>query len=140
MPLVYGAAHSCQVKGGLFGCKKATAGVCIYCGRAFCAEHGVLLEDHQEVCNRKNCAAKREDLAKHVVWRAAVYTRNREQQCGVEGCAQKPQGECSRCQGFFCEGHIDIRNDVEVVNNVQTPRVVSLCEHCWMRRPIWLRS
>jgi hypothetical protein len=25
-------------------------------------------------------------------------------------------------------------------NKVLVPRLASLCQHCWQRRPIWLRS
>ena len=131
----------CGIKTGLFStCKGAPAGICQYCGRPFCQEHGIFLELGQEVCHRPNCVAKREDVARHLVYKEAVIIRNEARHCGVEGCNHSVVGRCSRCEGYFCDGHVGPREDVIIENDVKIQRLATLCRHCFERRPIWLRT
>ncbi len=53
---------TCEIKkeglfSGFSSCKEKPAGLCVYCGRAFCAKHGEHLSDGSEVCTRKSCVA-----------------------------------------------------------------------------------
>jgi hypothetical protein len=130
----------CTVKGGLFGgCKELAIALCQYCGRPFCAQHGEILPDDQQVCSRKNCVAKRLDLEQHLVYKEVVAGRNQRRQCGVEGCEFPPIGQCSRCQGYFCADHVAERDDYTYENQIRLPRRSALCQHCHERRPIWTR-
>src|SRR3970040_1966040 len=95
----------CEVKGGFFRCKQAGAARCIYCGRPFCTQHGVILEDGQEICSRKSCVAKREDLVVHLAYKAVVDERNQTRRCGLDGCKAGMTGEGGSSPGFFCEKH-----------------------------------
>jgi hypothetical protein len=130
----------CELKKLIGRCGAPAIGSCVYCGRHFCAEHGVLLEEHQQICQRKPCVAKREDLARHLVYRAQVHQRNGSRLCGVFDCEFGSASQCSRCRGFFCERHTQIREETPVERGVQISRKVSLCQHCWLRRPIWQRQ
>jgi hypothetical protein len=129
----------CQVQTGFFKCKEQPVGICQYCGRAFCARHADLLEDGQEVCSRKFCVAKRQDLAKHLAYKDVVVARNETRQCGIEGCDRGVQGQCSRCKGFFCGRHVDSREETVLEGQVRVSQMATLCKHCWARRPIWVR-
>jgi len=131
---------TCQAKGGLFRCKGTAIGLCQYCGRHFCEQHAELVEDHQSVCSRRNCVAKRRDLVKHLAYKEAVFARNAAKHCGIEDCRHSPEGVCARCRGFFCGRHAETRDEVILVNGVRTTRMATLCRHCWDRRPIWTRT
>ncbi len=131
----------CQVKGRFFRCGYASViGLCQYCGRLFCAKHGEILDDGQEVCSRKFCVAKRDDLVVHLVYKDAVQRRNDAGRCGFEGCNAALGAECMRCKGSFCELHVHGREEMIMQNSVRVPRMATLCRHCWVRRPIWLRT
>jgi len=130
----------CQLKRGLFKCGAEAAGLCQYCGRTFCREHGIILEDGQEVCSRKFCVAKREDLARHLVYKAIAERRNEKGACGVDACGAAYAGQCIRCKALFCELHVGAREEIILENNVRLRRMATLCQHCWARRPIWLRT
>jgi hypothetical protein len=131
---------SCEIKSGLFRCKTSAAGLCQYCGKPFCADHGVFLEEGQEVCNSKNCVAKREDVVAHLVYKEAVLIRNEATQCGIEGCDQAVGRRCGRCEGYFCARHVSAHEDTVIENEMRVERMATLCQHCWQRRPIWLRT
>jgi hypothetical protein len=96
----------------------------------------VLLEEHQQVCFRKPCVAKRDDLAAHTVHREAVRSRNLARQCGIEGCDGGIETQCRPCRGYYCVRHTEVRTG-------ESPDGASgsqfYCEHCWKRRPIWQR-
>jgi len=134
------AVKQCELGGRFSSCKQPVTGVCQYCGRSFCAKHGDLIEDNQEVCHRKNCVAKRVDLVDHLAYREAVFALNREQKCGVEKCERAPTGQCSRCTGYFCGVHLFQRQDGVLENQVRVMRMANLCRHCVDRRPIWARK
>ena len=131
---------TCQVRKVLFRCWTEPAGTCQYCGRSFCARHGERLEDGQEVCSRKFCVAKRHDLVRHLAYNEIVSARNEARCCGLEGCERTLAGQCSRCRGLFCSRHVEAREEPVLENRVRVTRMATLCQHCWARRPIWLRQ
>jgi hypothetical protein len=131
---------TCELKTGLFKCGQEAVGLCQYCGRLFCDRHSELLEELQEVCSRKPCVAKRQDLVRHLAYKDAVSARNEQQQCGIEGCSRGFSGQCTRCKGYFCGHHVEVRQETVLQNRVRVPRRATLCQHCWDRRPIWLRQ
>ena len=133
------ATRVCQLKRGLLSCSGEAAGLCQYCTRLFCSRHGVVLEDGQEVCSRRFCVAKRNDLAKHLLYKEAVLLRNEASACGMEGCKRHLGGRCARCNGYFCGHHVEAREEMYLHNSVRLRRTSTLCRHCWARRPIWVR-
>lgn len=141
MPHIHAAA--CEVKEGFMSrfsrCKEKPIGMCNYCGRAFCAEHGEVQTDGQEICFRKNCLAKRDDLVAHLQYRALVAKENEAGLCGVPACTEKPDGQCGRCRAYFCMRHIDTREESLMQGRAQVRQMATLCYHCWERRPIWTR-
>ena len=133
-------ARGCQIKRLFLSCGAEAIGFCQYCGRHFCAEHGVLLEEHQEVCARKPCVAKREDVARHLVYCQFVRERNDTRRCGLAECEGEVATQCSRCRGYFCASHTDVRDETVAEGGRPVSRRRSLCTHCWLRRPIWQRK
>ena len=132
---------ACQIKDGLFsGCKDGAVGYCQYCARLFCARHTLVLEPEQQVCSRKNCAAKWEDLQAHLAYKDVVFARNAEEACGIEGCDRATYGQCVRCKGYFCPQHVGPREEVVLENKVRMKHMATLCLHCSERREIWLRA
>jgi hypothetical protein len=132
-----GTYGSCQVKGGFFKCGDAANAMCVYCGRPFCGRHGVVGAEGEEVCDSKNCVAKREDLAKHLVYKDAVLALNREHRCGIDVCSEEFVAQCSRCKLYFCIGHIETREMAVIEEGMRFERPVLVCRHCWQRRSIW---
>lgn len=134
------ATATCQLKNGLFGCGADRVGMCVYCGRLFCARHGVLQEDGSEVCARKECEAKRVELVVHLAYKDAVLDRNLTRMCGLETCDKAIEAQCARCKGYFCLGHLDAREDLVEDDGVKLPRMVRMCRHCHQRRSIWSKA
>jgi hypothetical protein len=131
---------ACEVKGGLFRCRSEAVAYCQYCGRPFCAEHTTVRGgEGKEVCSRKFCVAKWDDLQKHLVYKAAVDERNAASACGIDGCGAGTQGQCVRCKGHFCAQHVQPREEPVLHNKVVINQMATLCYHCWQRRPIWVR-
>lgn len=127
----------CQVKSGLFKCGDAASGMCVYCGRHFCERHGVIRDLGEEICDSKNCVAKREDLQRHLAYKESVAGFNRQRICGLEVCEEEWASQCSRCKGYFCSGHIEQREMMVNDEGVRAQRLVLVCRHCWDRRSIW---
>jgi len=127
----------CEVKSGLFKCGDAAVAACVYCGRHFCEKHGVIRDMGEEICDSKNCAAKREDLDRHMVYKESVLAFNRERVCGLEVCVEEWMHQCSRCKGFFCNSHVERREMMVTDEGIRAERLVLVCRHCWERRPIW---
>lgn len=131
---------ACRLRrGALFRCGSDSRGVCQYCARSFCDRHGVVLEDGQEVCSRKVCTSKLQDVERHLVYKRHVGSRNRSRLCGDGDCDTQPISQCSRCKGLFCRTHAHRREDRVLENRVRVSRMATLCYHCWARRPLWLR-
>jgi len=128
---------ACELKRFARRCARPSAGTCQYCGRAFCSDHGVILDDGQEICSRSRCQRKRIDLEKHLRYKAFVRQRNVERQCGVPACQSTPTGQCSRCRGFFCSRHLANRDMQVREGRAWARHPASMCEHCWRRRPLW---
>ena len=135
-----GRYGSCQVKGGLFKCGGAATAMCVYCARPFCERHGAIGPEGEEVCASKNCVAKREDLALHLVYKQDVLVLNRQRLCGIEVCGVDFAGQCTRCKGYFCRGHIEMREMAVIEEGMRFERPVLVCRHCWVRRQIWDRA
>lgn len=138
-------AAACQLKVSLFGvCAGDKVAACQYCGRSFCSRHGVVLQDgqgdRQEICSRKECIAKRQDLERHLMYRRRVGVRNEAGSCGIDSCSAELGAECVRCTGLFCGRHVRRRGETIYENKVKVPRLANLCQHCWERRPIWLKQ
>jgi len=129
---------ACEIKTGLFRCKAEAVAYCQYCGRPFCRQHGTVVGD-QEVCARKFCVAKREDLVKHLAYKAVVDRRNEAQLCGLDSCDRGTHGQCVRCKGHFCSLHVQPREEPILHNKVTVTQMATLCYHCWERRSIWVR-
>jgi hypothetical protein len=127
----------CQYGSLLRRCKNDATASCQYCGQNFCANHGVFLEDHQEICLREPCQAKRFDLEKHLVWKSAAMQRNAVSVCGIETCESEPVAQCSKCRAIFCMLHIHERE--ERMRDGRT-KGAAVCDHCWERRVIWTRK
>jgi hypothetical protein len=118
----------------LTACGAEASAMCVYCGRTFCNRHGVVLEDGAEVCTRKSCVAKMDDLAVHLKYKEAVLQRNLERRCGLEVCDTEIQVQCNRCKGYFCAGH------TQPWTETVTERPERTCRHCLARRPVWERE
>ncbi|HEX5140251.1 MAG TPA: hypothetical protein VFX19_04875 [Dehalococcoidia bacterium] len=130
----------CAIKGMLAACGAPATAQCVYCGRPFCEKHGVILEEGEEVCSRKNCVAKRDDLRSHLIYKAAVTDRNRERHCGLQACEQDFSLQCGRCKGFFCTTHAFLAPDSVNPNEPLPDHPPIICRHCHERRPIWQRE
>jgi hypothetical protein len=135
-----GTYGACQVKGGFFKCGDTANAMCVYCGRPFCQRHGVIGSEGEEVCDSKNCVAKREDLAQHLLYKDAVLLLNRDRLCGVSGCGTEFLAQCSRCKLYYCQTHIQTRVMPVIEEGMRFERPVLVCRHCWQRRPIWERT
>ena len=132
---------TCNLKSGFRRrvCGETAVGLCQYCGRTFCRDHGVTQADAQQVCSRKVCAAKLADLAVHLEYRAAAEARNEAGACGFEGCRAPIANQCIRCQVFYCLNHAFGQEETLLDHNVRVRRIASLCRHCAARRSIWSR-
>ncbi|WP_322797298.1 hypothetical protein [Tepidiforma sp.] len=127
----------CQV-GSLFArCREPAIQVCQYCARPFCSAHAYYLQDHEAVCTRKPCRARRDDLVAHLEYRRVVAARNGAGLCGIETCGPHPTMECSLCHGRFCSEHLRERLYPFRQGRVTVERPVSACARCWQRRKIW---
>ncbi len=127
---------SCEISRLLRPCGRKGIAICQYCGRSFCAEHGDRLEDGQEICRRRVCMRKREDLTRHLAYSDEVSERNESERCGAGECGARPQGQCTKCRGLFCFTHVSQRK-VEVRDGSVAQG--SVCQHCHKRRKLWSR-
>lgn len=131
----------CEVRGFLRRCRSEALGLCQYCGRRFCAEHGVRYADGQEICGRKVCQQKAAELPHHLEYKAQVRQLNSQGHCGISGCVAPPWGQCSACGCFFCREHVQPRTRTVRVGMVIERRPTFMCDHCWdRRRRIWSRT
>ena len=130
----------CAIRGLLSSCGAEAEGTCVYCGRSFCKNHGVFLPNGEEVCSRKNCVAKRDDLARHLEYKDAVLVRNRQRLCGIDGCSNQFAGQCARCKGYFCNKHAEPADDPALDDETRITAPPRVCRHCQVRRAIWLKD
>ena len=89
------------------------------------------MDDSYEVCTRKSCETKKQDLQAHLEYKAVVLERNLQRLCGVEICESEMQTRCNRCKGYFCMTHT--KPWLETV----TEKPERTCGHCLGRRSIW---
>ena len=125
---------TCQIKGMLTACGATATAQCVYCGRAFCHKHGEIMDDNYEVCSRKVCIEKKQELRVHLVYKGLVLERNLQRLCGIEVCEAEIQMQCNRCRGYFCGVHT--RPWLETV----TEKPERTCRHCLERRTLWERE
>ena len=119
------------------GCGRQAVTDCVYCARPFCEGHGKRADDYMDVCARKRCREKLQDMRAHKEWRERVEVSNRISVCANEECGARLRHECSRCRLLFCEEHV---KEQRVKDNSQqpAPEVLALiCAHCSGRRKIW---
>lgn len=130
---------ACETGGGLFrpSCGREAVAVCVYCGRAFCDEHGKRGEDFADVCSRSDCRAKQRDLDAHREWRERMQAANAVSVCAQEGCTERMRYPCYRCRLTFCELHLHERNVVDRTKDPPVKLRALICEHCHDRRKIW---
>ncbi len=128
---------ACELRRLFRRCARPPVGTCQYCGRVFCGDHGVLLDDGQEICTRSRCQHKRVDLERHLRYKAFARERNVSGQCGVPGCEARPSGQCSRCRALYCDRHLANRHVAVRQGRVWVRHPASMCNHCWRRRPLW---
>lgn len=130
---------TCTHGGGFLrhSCGLAAAGQCVYCGEPFCADHGTRGEDYIEVCARRTCRAKFDDVQAHQTWRARSAHANRTSVCADPTCSERMQHRCQRCQLMFCAEHL--RDQRILDRSFDPPRRVPvlLCAHCIARRSLW---
>ena len=112
-------------------------GQCQYCAKGFCARHGRIQDDGQEICVEDRCARLRVDVARHLVFKAAAKERNQDARCGEPECLHAHSLSCDRCGCRYCEDHLR-----QVI--MTTPRggelqteAVAICDHCRARLPLW---
>lgn len=109
----------------------------MYCGRAFCLDHGTRGEDFTEVCDRMTCRTKARDVLAHQEWRREHAHANRSARCAHDACEERMRHECSQCRLSFCEEHVQQRS---VTSHLTTPPqrvLVAMCVHCSARRKLW---
>lgn len=97
------------------------------------------MHEHEAVCSRPRCRAKRDDLVRHMEYRDRVTQRNQAGLCGVESCGPHPGFECSLCLGLFCEAHLSERMYPFRDGWTTLERRLSVCARCWERRKVWRR-
>lgn len=132
-------ATSCEHGGGFLrgSCGRAAVAECVYCGKAFCEEHGEQGEDYTNVCGRKTCLKKAIDVIQHLAWKRHAYEFNRVSVCAHEGCEERMGHMCSRCKLQFCHNHV--KEHMVVNHSTRPPRkeLTIICFHCRDRRALW---
>lgn len=130
---------ACEIGGGLLrrSCGREAIAACVYCGRAFCDEHGKRGEDFADVCSRSECRAKQRDLEAHREWRERMQAPNAVSVCAQEGCAERMRYPCSRCHLIFCEAHLRERTVIHRTNDPPQKVRAVICAHCHDRRKTW---
>lgn len=129
----------CTYGGGLLrrGCGRPALIDCVYCGRPFCEEHGERGADFMDVCVRKRCQTKREDLEAHNKWKTRAEPSNRVSVCADERCDARMRHQCSRCKLVFCATHLRQRRVRDTSRQPSVDVQGMVCAHCAGRRKIW---
>lgn len=130
----------CQI-GSLFKrCHEPPAATCQFCGRDFCVQHTGMRIEGEEICSREICRMKYEDLKAHLVYRTAALERSNRGFCAVEGCTERREGQCSKCQALYCDAHLRDREETVRSGMAVLKRPVSLCDHCGARVKLWAKT
>lgn len=118
-------------------CRQPLIGQCQYCARGFCAQHGQILVDGQEICSAEHCQRLMVDVAAHLVFKDAARALNAAGRCGEPSCLQPASLACDRCLCRFCEDHMrQVILTVTRGGELQTEANV-ICDHCRARLPLW---
>ena len=133
----YRKATRCEHGGRILRCRQPLIGQCQYCARGFCARHGTVLDDGQEVCVHGRCELLRIDVERHLVYKAEARARNADGTCGEEDCREPPTTLCDRCACRYCAAHmkqviLTIPRGGELTTEAQL-----ICDHCRARLPLW---
>ncbi len=133
----YRKATRCEHGGRLLRCRRTLLGQCQYCARGFCARHGKVYDDGQEICVQKRCELLRVDVERHLVFKAEARARNAAGTCGEDGCPESPATRCDRCVCRYCAEHmkqviLTIPRGGELTTEAQL-----ICDHCRARLPLW---
>ncbi len=133
----YRKATQCDHRGRLRRCREQMIGQCQYCARGFCAGHGNILDDGQEVCVEQRCQRLKADVAQHLVFKAEARERNAEGRCGEPDCRQEHAMRCDRCGCRYCEDHLrQVIMTVTRGGETQS-EAAAICDHCRARLPLW---
>ena len=130
---------ACEIGGGLLrrSCGREAVAACVYCGRAFCEEHGERGEDFADVCSRSECRGKQRDLNAHREWRLRMQAANSVSVCAREGCTERMRSPCYRCRLIFCDAHLSQRAVIDRATDPPQKLRALVCQHCHDRRKIW---
>ncbi len=113
------------------------AGQCQYCAKGFCADHGAIHDDDQEICVEEHCQRLRVDVELHLVFKSEARVRNDRGRCGEPDCAQPPALRCDRCMCRYCGEHLrQVLLTVTRGGELQS-EAVAMCDHCRARLPLW---
>ena len=133
----YKKATKCELGGRLRGCRRRLSGQCQYCARGFCEKHGERFGEHEEVCERESCQAKKNDLLAYQQFKIEAAARNDTNRCGIDPCELRPETFCERCSAHYCIEHLS-QHVVEVVRGFErAPEMLRLCTYCVARISIW---
>ena len=133
----YRKATRCEHRGRLRRCREPMIGQCQYCAKGFCARHGQVQDDGQEICFADRCERLRVDVEQHLIFKAEARIRNQDGHCGEPDCPQPHTLNCDRCHCRYCEDHL--RQMIMTVprgGELQT-EAVAICDHCRARLPLW---
>ena len=112
-------------------------GQCQYCAKGFCARHGLIQDDGQEICVEDRCERLRVDVEQHLIFKQDARARNDSQQCGEPDCANPFSLRCERCNCRYCEDHMrQVIMTIPRGSELQTEAVL-ICDHCRARLPLW---
>ena len=104
----------------------------------FCADHGDLFGETEEVCDRPRCQAKKDDLAQHLSFLVQARTRNGEGWCGLPQCDEAPASHCERCGPRYCLAHLRETLVTATHHGERGSDVLRLCVHCLTRAEVWV--
>ena len=133
----YRKATRCDHRRMLLPCRGEMIGQCQYCAKGFCARHGRIQDDGQEICVEDRCERLRLDVAAHLVFKDAARARNAEGLCGEPQCSQAASLPCDRCRCRYCEDHL--RQVIMTTRRGGEPQTeaIAMCDHCRARLPLW---
>jgi hypothetical protein len=104
-------ALSCEASRALvFRCGRPAAGICRYCGRAFCGAHADRNSNGDWVCRGRACQARSAIRETVLLVRLRANPQNQSGLCGAAGCGVRlPGGRCGLCGQEFCPAHLNAR-------------------------------
>lgn len=133
----YRKATRCDHRGRIRRCREPLLGQCQYCARGFCAQHGRVEDDGQEICVEQRCERLQADVEQHLEFKASARLRNQDGLCGEPECGQPLSLICERCSCRYCEDHLrQVIMTVSRGGEMQT-EAIAMCDHCRARLPLW---